>query len=127
MNFYFVIFFFSLILSSVLRIVWFLFGKNLNKSSEKISTFECGFNPLKKARVIFSLRFFLVIMLFLIFEIEVVLLLPLILIKLSFRKFSIYIFIFVIFILLLGLVHEWNQGCLDWVFFSSIIKYFIFS
>lgn len=55
---------------------------------EKGSSFECGFDPLKKARVVFSLRFFLVIILFLVFEIEVVLLIPLVLIKLSINFFS---------------------------------------
>jgi len=112
---YLIIIIFRIILTTVLSFIWFLFGKSLNKRSEKIRTFECGFTPLKKARTIFSLRFFLVIILFLIFEIEVVLLLPLALTKLSFNTYSIYLLIIVIFILLLGLIHEWNQGCLDWI------------
>lgn len=116
-----------IVLRLLLGFIWFIFGKNYIKIMEKGSSFECGFDPLKKARVVFSLRFFLVIILFLVFEIEVVLLIPLVLIKLSINFFSFWVIIVVLFILFLGLLHEWNQGCLNWIFFSSIHKYFIFS
>lgn len=111
---------FRIVIGIVLRIVWFIFGKDYIKNIEKGSRFECGFDTLKKARVVFSLRFFLVIMLFLVFEIEIVLLIPLILVKLSIDIFSFSIIIVLLFIVLAGLLHEWNQGCLDWIFFSSI-------
>ena len=110
----------------LLGFIWFLFGKNYIKIIEKGSRFECGFDPLKKARVVFSLRFFLVIILFLVFEIEVVLLMPLVLIKLSINFFSFWVIIIVLFILFFGLLHEWNQGCLNWVFFSSIYNTLFF-
>jgi len=115
MIFYISFFIFITILRFFLGIVWLIFGKNYLNLIEKSSRFECGFNPLKKARVIFSLRFFLVIILFLIFEMEVVLLIPLVLIKLSTNLFSWWLIILVLFILFFGLIHEWNQGCLNWI------------
>nr|APX39497.1 NADH dehydrogenase subunit 3 [Calomicrus circumfusus] len=83
---------------------------------EKSSPFECGFDPKTSARLPFSLHFFLIAIIFLIFDVEISLLLPMILImKISnILKFMI-IMIFFILILLIGLYHEWNQGALNWM------------
>nr|APX40219.1 NADH dehydrogenase subunit 3 [Psylliodes heydeni] len=82
---------------------------------EKSSPFECGFDPKSSARLPFSLHFFLIAIIFLIFDVEITLLLPLILtLKISNIFIYSYILFSFILILLLGLYHEWNQGALNW-------------
>nr|YP_009441922.1 NADH dehydrogenase subunit 3 [Dryocoetes autographus]AOY40130.1 NADH dehydrogenase subunit 3 [Dryocoetes autographus] len=83
---------------------------------EKTSPFECGFDPKNLARLPFSLHFFLIAIIFVIFDVELTLFLPLILIYKSSNMWNIStcLMIFVM-ILLYGLFHEWNQGALNWV------------
>nr|WNH42378.1 NADH dehydrogenase subunit 3 [Neoperla vicina] len=82
---------------------------------EKSSPFECGFDPKSSSRLPFSLRFFLIAVIFLIFDVEIALLLPLILI-LPYSDLSIWFLIGSLFlvILLIGLYYEWTQGALQW-------------
>nr|QWB85787.1 NADH dehydrogenase subunit 3 [Philus antennatus]QWB85954.1 NADH dehydrogenase subunit 3 [Philus antennatus] len=84
---------------------------------EKSSPFECGFNPKSNARLPFSLQFFLIAVIFLIFDVEITLLLPMIItMKTSnIMSYSIITTFFVL-ILLIGLYHEWNQGALNWTY-----------
>lgn len=97
-----------LILSSLIRI------KTI-QDREKSSPFECGFDPKKSARIPFSLRFFLLTILFLIFDIEIVLILPIITTaKSSSTSYVIWRGTIFFIILLLGLLHEWNEGSLEW-------------
>lgn len=92
-----------------------LLSKKTNFDIEKNSPFECGFDPKTSSRIPFSLHFFLIAIIFLIFDIEIALLLPLILlIKISNLINFITTFIFFILILLIGLYYEWNQGSLKW-------------
>nr|prf NADH dehydrogenase 3 [Asterozoa] len=78
-----------------------------NTDSEKSSPYECGFDPLNSARVPFSFRFFLVAILFLLFDLEIALLFPL--------PFSVFFHpIHTPLILTVGLIFEWVQGGLDW-------------
>nr|WUR10383.1 NADH dehydrogenase subunit 3 [Nicrophorus maculifrons] len=82
---------------------------------EKSSPFECGFDPKNSARLPFSLQFFLIAVIFLIFDVEITLLIPLVVIlKISSISNFIVISTFFIFILIVGLYHEWNQGALKW-------------
>nr|APX40947.1 NADH dehydrogenase subunit 3 [Galeruca luctuosa] len=93
-----------------------LISKKSFYDREKSSPFECGFDPKTSARLPFSLHFFLIAIIFLIFDVEITLLLPLIVtMKISnIFNYSIILIIF-IFILLWGLYHEWNQGALNWI------------
>nr|UFZ13715.1 NADH dehydrogenase subunit 3 [Haplosialis sp.] len=104
-----------LIISSLMMMIASILSKKSFFDREKNSPFECGFDPKSSSRMPFSLRFFLIAIIFLIFDVEIALLLPLILI-LNISNLMIWMtisFMF-IFILLIGLYHEWNQGALEW-------------
>nr|UDF83736.1 NADH dehydrogenase subunit 3 [Mythicomyia sp.] len=92
-----------------------LLSKKMINDREKSSPFECGFDPKSSSRLPFSLRFFLITILFLIFDVEIALILPtMVILKYSdLVTWSITTIIFIV-ILLLGLYHEWNQGALNW-------------
>nr|YP_009024602.1 NADH dehydrogenase subunit 3 [Rhinobatos schlegelii]AHN05791.1 NADH dehydrogenase subunit 3 [Rhinobatos schlegelii] len=87
----------------------------LNPDNEKTSPYECGFDPLGSARLPFSLRFFLVAILFLLFDLEIALLLPLPWgDQLDFPLITILWTATILILLTLGLIYEWLQGGLEW-------------
>nr|ACY72120.1 NADH dehydrogenase subunit 3 [Alophoixus pallidus]ADE61197.1 NADH dehydrogenase subunit 3 [Alophoixus pallidus]AKU77821.1 NADH dehydrogenase subunit 3 [Alophoixus pallidus]AKU77822.1 NADH dehydrogenase subunit 3 [Alophoixus pallidus]AKU77823.1 NADH dehydrogenase subunit 3 [Alophoixus pallidus] len=87
----------------------------MNPDSEKLSPYECGFDPLGSARLPFSIRFFLVAILFLLFDLEIALLLPLPwATQLQTPTTTLIWASTLILILTLGLVYEWTQGGLEW-------------
>nr|UEP13604.1 NADH dehydrogenase subunit 3 [Betasyrphus serarius] len=102
-------------LSIVVMMLATILSKKTYSDREKSSPFECGFDPMSSSRLPFSLKFFLITIIFLIFDVEIALILPMIIIlKLSnLYMWSITSIIFIL-ILLLGLYHEWNQGMLNW-------------
>nr|YP_008758466.1 NADH dehydrogenase subunit 3 [Hexanchus griseus]AHH30357.1 NADH dehydrogenase subunit 3 [Hexanchus griseus]WNH19573.1 NADH dehydrogenase subunit 3 [Hexanchus griseus]BAO02746.1 NADH dehydrogenase subunit 3 [Hexanchus griseus] len=88
---------------------------SLNPDNEKLSPFECGFDPLGNSRLPFSLRFFLVAILFLLFDLEIALLLPMPWGNQLDTPLMTLFWTFIILILLtLGLIYEWVQGGLEW-------------
>nr|AVN67638.1 NADH dehydrogenase subunit 3 [Parcoblatta divisa] len=104
-----------MMLSSVIMLLATLLSKKSIEDREKCSPFECGFDPKSSARLPFSLRFFLIAVIFLIFDVEIALLLPMtIIMMLSNIKSWIVISTTFLTILLVGLYHEWNQGSLEW-------------
>nr|YP_010693041.1 NADH dehydrogenase subunit 3 [Rhagoletis pomonella]QVT11213.1 NADH dehydrogenase subunit 3 [Rhagoletis mendax]QVT11226.1 NADH dehydrogenase subunit 3 [Rhagoletis zephyria]QVT11148.1 NADH dehydrogenase subunit 3 [Rhagoletis pomonella]QVT11161.1 NADH dehydrogenase subunit 3 [Rhagoletis pomonella]QVT11174.1 NADH dehydrogenase subunit 3 [Rhagoletis pomonella] len=104
-----------IIISSVVMMLASILSKKTLTDREKCSPFECGFDPKSSSRLPFSLRFFLITIIFLIFDVEIALILPMILIiKISnIFMWTITSIIFII-ILIIGLYHEWNQGMLNW-------------
>nr|QRV62595.1 NADH dehydrogenase subunit 3 [Nebrioporus millingeni] len=92
-----------------------ILSKKTFMDREKNSPFECGFDPIDSSRLPFSLQFFLIAVIFLIFDVEIALLLPMIMIyKMSNINMLFITSFFFIFILLIGLYHEWKQGALNW-------------
>nr|AFO85264.1 NADH dehydrogenase subunit 3 [Robsonius rabori]AGG68937.1 NADH dehydrogenase subunit 3 [Robsonius rabori]AGG68939.1 NADH dehydrogenase subunit 3 [Robsonius rabori]AGG68940.1 NADH dehydrogenase subunit 3 [Robsonius rabori]AGG68942.1 NADH dehydrogenase subunit 3 [Robsonius rabori] len=86
-----------------------------NPDPEKLSPYECGFDPLGSARLPFSIRFFLVAILFLLFDLEIALLLPLPwATQLQTPTMTLTWASVLILFLTLGLVYEWTQGGLEW-------------
>nr|BAD89259.1 NADH dehydrogenase subunit 3 [Porichthys myriaster] len=86
----------------------------ISPNNEKLSPYECGFDPLGSARLPFSLRFFLVAILFLLFDLEIALLLPL---PWSSHLCSPMVTTWassILLILTVGLAYEWSQGGLEW-------------
>nr|QNG56333.1 NADH dehydrogenase subunit 3 [Thesaurus zaitsevi]QNG56346.1 NADH dehydrogenase subunit 3 [Thesaurus zaitsevi] len=107
--------FIIIIINMALIMILNLISKKTFSDREKSSPFECGFDPKSSARLPFSLQFFLIAVIFLIFDVEITLLFPMIiLMKMSNIMYMYMIFTFFIFILLMGIYHEWNQGALNW-------------
>nr|YP_010946680.1 NADH dehydrogenase subunit 3 [Malaccina discoidalis]WGO57398.1 NADH dehydrogenase subunit 3 [Malaccina discoidalis] len=102
-------------LSTIIMLISSTISKKNIEDREKSSPFECGFDPKSSARLPFSLRFFLIAVIFLIFDVEIALLLPMTII-LSTSKISTWALISIMFLMILlgGLYHEWNQGSLEW-------------
>nr|AFO66929.1 NADH dehydrogenase subunit III [Oenanthe deserti] len=104
----------SLALSIALTTLNFWLAQ-MTPDSEKLSPYECGFDPLGSARLPFSIRFFLVAILFLLFDLEIALLLPLPwATQLQSPTTTLIWASTLILLLILGLVYEWTQGGLEW-------------
>nr|AGH18244.1 NADH dehydrogenase subunit 3 [Aethopyga pulcherrima] len=104
----------SLTLSIALTALNFWLAQ-MNPNPEKLSPYECGFDPLGSARLPFSIRFFLVAILFLLFDLEIALLLPLPwAIQLQSPTTTMALACSLILLLTLGLIYEWIQGGLEW-------------
>nr|YP_003345132.1 NADH dehydrogenase subunit 3 [Derichthys serpentinus]BAI53283.1 NADH dehydrogenase subunit 3 [Derichthys serpentinus] len=87
----------------------------VSPNSEKLSPYECGFDPLGSARLPFSMRFFLVAILFLLFDLEIALLLPIPWGGQLPNPTQTLIWTASILVLLtLGLAYEWIKGGLEW-------------
>nr|AVK74274.1 NADH dehydrogenase subunit 3 [Newtonia archboldi]AVK74275.1 NADH dehydrogenase subunit 3 [Newtonia archboldi] len=104
----------SMTLSIILTTLNFWLAQT-NPDSEKLSPYECGFDPLGSARLPFSIRFFLVAILFLLFDLEIALLLPLPwATQLQTPTTTLTWASTLILLLTLGLMYEWSQGGLEW-------------
>nr|WAB21690.1 NADH dehydrogenase subunit 3 [Melipotes gymnops] len=104
----------SLTLSIALTLLNFWLAQ-MNPDSEKLSPYECGFDPLGSARLPFSIRFFLVAILFLLFDLEIALLLPLPwATQLQSPTTTLTWASILILLLTFGLIYEWIQGGLEW-------------
>nr|UAA82171.1 NADH dehydrogenase subunit 3 [Walkerella microcarpae] len=91
-----------------------LISKKMNKNREKMSPFECGFDPMSNNRLPFSLSFYLISIIFLIFDIEIAMILPMIMYKFNMYYMFFFNLLFIMMILLLGLYMEWKEGALMW-------------
>ncbi|YP_002213671.1 NADH dehydrogenase subunit 3 (mitochondrion) [Halichoeres trimaculatus] len=101
-------------LSAILAIVSFWLPQ-MTPDYEKLSPYGCGFDPLGSARLPFSLRFFLVAILFLLFDLEIALLLPLPWGDQLLSPLGTFFWASAVLILLtIGLIYEWIQGGLEW-------------
>nr|YP_010722325.1 NADH dehydrogenase subunit 3 [Enoplolambrus validus]WDV10167.1 NADH dehydrogenase subunit 3 [Enoplolambrus validus] len=111
----FIMSFITLILASVIMFLGSIISKKTIIDREKNSPYECGFDPKGSARLPFSLRFFLIAVIFLIFDVEITLLLPIASTSNISNIFSwLFTSITFLIILLLGLYYEWKQGALEW-------------
>nr|AHN13623.1 NADH dehydrogenase subunit 3 [Coreoperca whiteheadi] len=101
-------------LAAILALVSFWLPQ-MTPDHEKLSPYECGFDPLGSARLPFSLRFFLVAILFLLFDLEIALLLLLPWGDQLESPLTTFLWASAVLTLLtLGLVYEWTQGGLEW-------------
>nr|YP_009531284.1 NADH dehydrogenase subunit 3 [Idiocerus laurifoliae]AXY64096.1 NADH dehydrogenase subunit 3 [Idiocerus laurifoliae] len=92
-----------------------MISKKSIMDTEKLSPFECGFNPMSNKRLPFSIHFFLIAVIFLIFDVEIIIILPMVItIKYTMLKYWIITCIIFIMVLMVGLYHEWYNGMLKW-------------
>ena len=85
-----------------------------NPDPEKLSPYECGFEPFNDSRMEFDVRFYLVAILFIIFDLEIAFLFPW---AISLGNIGILGFtsmMIFLFILTIGFIYEWKKGALDW-------------
>ena len=104
---------FSVILASIILFLSFRVSIN-NPDSEKLSAYECGFDPYEDARNVFDIKFYLIAILFLIFDLEAVYFFPWC-ISISFLQLEcFYGMIDFIVELLAGYIYAWKIGALEW-------------
>ena len=82
--------------------------------SEKLSPYECGFPPFDDARMRFDARFYLVSLLFIIFDLEVAFLFPWAIVFHDIGALGFWSMMIFLAVLTIGFVYEWNKGALEW-------------
>ena len=85
-----------------------------NPDSEKLSPYECGFEPFEDARAKFDVRFYLVSILFIIFDLEVAFLFPWAVALGDIGLFGFWSMMVFLGILTIGFIYEWKKGALEW-------------
>jgi NADH:ubiquinone oxidoreductase subunit 3 (subunit A) len=91
-----------------------LFFAASKPNEEKLTTFECGFSPVEQARQKFSIHFYLVGILFLVFDLEVLLLFPAAVSMYNIAQSGFWILLFFLVILTIGFVYEYASGALNY-------------
>ena len=91
----------------------FLFSPS-NPDPEKLSAYECGFEAFDDARMKFDVRFYLVAILFIIFDLEVAFLFPWAVSLGNIGLLGFWSMMFFLFVLTVGFIYEWKKGALDW-------------
>jgi len=107
----------ALVVSAILSLALFLLTYYLNPKDtdpEKLSPYECGFDPFSDARQSFDVKFYLVSILFIIFDLEVVYLFPWALTLGTTGFFGLISMFIFLFVLTVGFFYEWYKGALDW-------------
>jgi NADH-quinone oxidoreductase subunit A len=95
----------------------FVFSVILGKGEsyeEKSSTYECGFEPFDETRGKFEVKFYLVAILFIIFDLEIIFLFPWAVTMNEIGLFGFLSMMFFLLVLTIGFVYEWMKGALDW-------------
>ena len=91
----------------------FLFSPS-NPDPEKLSAYECGFEAFSDSRMEFDVRFYLVAILFIIFDLEIAFLFPWAISLGSIGALGFWSMMIFLFILTIGFIYEWKKGALDW-------------
>jgi NADH-quinone oxidoreductase subunit A len=81
---------------------------------EKLSAYECGFNAFDDARMKFDVRFYLVAILFIIFDLEVAFLFPWAIVFRQVGHFGFWAMMIFLGVLTIGFIYEWKKGALEW-------------
>ena len=103
----------ALIISIGFIVLNFLFSPK-NPDPEKLSAYECGFEAFGDSRMEFDVRFYLVAILFIIFDLEIAFLFPWAISLGNLGPLGFWSMMVFLFILTIGFVYEWKKGALDW-------------
>jgi NADH-quinone oxidoreductase subunit A len=101
------------LISGVLLVAPFLVAYK-SPDAEKLSAYECGFNPFDDARMKFDVRFYLVSLLFIIFDLEVAFLFPWAVALKKIGAFGFWSMMVFLGVLTVGFIYEWCKGALEW-------------
>ena len=85
-----------------------------NPDAEKLSAYECGFEPFSDSRMEFDVRFYLVAILFIIFDLEIAFLFPWAISLGNIGALGFWSMMIFLFVLTIGFIYEWKKGALDW-------------
>jgi NADH-quinone oxidoreductase subunit A len=112
------VFILGLIFAGAFLFLSFAFGPK-RPDADKLAPYECGAPPTGDARHRFSVKFFIVAMIFLLFDVEVVFLFPWAVLLKQFKAMGaglsiLWPMVLFLAMLLLGLIYEWRRGALDW-------------
>ena len=105
--------FVALFLSIGFIVLNFVFSPK-NPDPEKLSAYECGFEAFSDSRMEFDVRFYLVAILFIIFDLEIAFLFPWAISLGNIGIFGFCSMMIFLFILTVGFIYEWKKGALDW-------------
>ena len=103
----------AFVISTVLLVVPFFIAPN-KPDPEKVSAYECGFDAFDDARMKFDVRFYLVSLLFIIFDLEIAFLFPWAVAFDDVGLFGFWAMMVFLAILTVGFVYEWMKGALEW-------------
>jgi len=109
-----IIFLFIALILSVGFIVLNFFLSPKNPDPEKLSAYECGFDAFTDSRIEFDIRFYLVAILFIIFDLEIAFLFPWALSLGNIGSLGFWSMMLFLAILTVGFIYEWKKGALDW-------------
>ncbi len=104
---------FALIFASLMISVGFTVGPK-NPDPEKNSPYECGFNPFEDSRMKFDIRYYLVAILFIIFDLEIAFLFPWAIVIHEIGLTGLIAMAIFLLILTVGFIYEWKKGALEW-------------
>lgn len=99
---------------SILLILLTFFFAPYSYSIEKQNPYECGFQPFEDSRNKFEVKYYLVAILYIIFDLELMFFLPWILNLYKFNLYAISVFLIFFVLLTLGFIYEWLKGALKW-------------
>ena len=85
-----------------------------NPDSEKLSPYECGFEAFEDARMKFDVRYYLVAILFILFDLEIAFLFPWAIVLQEIGRFGFMAMMVFLGILVVGFIYEWKKGALEW-------------
>jgi len=81
---------------------------------DKVSGYECGFDAFSDARDPFDVKFYLIGILFIIFDVELFFFFPFIMSIKEINLYGFYFFIYFLIVLVIGFLYEWKKGCMNW-------------